>query len=147
MNNGSGGNKSGLQEVKQISGSIFAENGGGMKTILVVEDEASLRVLLEHELTEMGYRVKLSSNGLEALEMIRKNKPDLVILDIMMPEMDGLEALREILNEEKKIPVIINSAYSHYKDNFLTWAAESYVVKSSDLSELKAQIQKYLPVK
>ena len=115
-----------------------------MKTILVVEDEASLRVLLEHELIEMGYAVLLSANGKEAIKAIRKKTPDLVILDIMMPEMDGLETLREILNEEKKIPVIINSAYSHYKDNFLTWAAEGYVVKSSDLSELKATVQKYL---
>ena len=116
-----------------------------MKTILVVEDEASLRLLLEHELTEMGYNVDLAENGNEALKKIQSSFPDLVILDIMMPEMDGLETLREILNERKKIPVIINSAYSHYKDNFITWAAESYVVKSADLTELKAQIRKFLP--
>ena len=115
-----------------------------MKTILVVEDEASLRLLLEHELTEMGYKVEMAENGLEAIKSIETSYPDLVILDIMMPEMDGLETLKEILNEKKKIPVIINSAYSHYKDNFITWAAESYVVKSADLTELKAQVRKFL---
>lgn len=116
-----------------------------MKSILVVEDESSLRLLLDHELSEMGYDVALAKNGLEALDMVRKSPPDLVILDIMMPEMDGLETLREILNGEKRIPVIINSAYTHYKNNFITWAAESYVVKSSDLTKLKAQIRKFIP--
>jgi DNA-binding response OmpR family regulator len=116
-----------------------------MKTILVVDDEENLRILLEHEFIGMGYHVEMAENGRVALAKIKEKSPDLIILDIMMPEMDGLEALKEVLNEDKKIPVIINSAYSHYKHNFLTWAAENYVVKSSDLTELKAQVRKLLP--
>jgi CheY-like chemotaxis protein len=115
-----------------------------MYTILVVEDEESQRILYNEELSEMGYDVILASNGEEALLKARETRPDLVILDIMMPGMSGLETLREMLNEDPRIPVIINTAYSHYKDNFMSWAAEEYIVKSSDLSQLKEAIKRII---
>jgi CheY-like chemotaxis protein len=63
-----------------------------------------------------------------------------VILDISMPGMDGIEVLGKVLSVDNTIPVILNTAYANYKDNFLTWAADAYVVKSSDLGELKRAI-------
>ena len=63
-------------------------------------------------------------------------KPDLVILDIRMAGMDGIEALQRILERDNTIPVVLNTAYSSYKDNYLTWAADAYVTKSSDVTEL-----------
>ncbi len=115
-----------------------------MKKILVVEDEESQRLLYKEELTEMGYTVDLAANGEEALEYIRKKLPDLVILDIMMPGMNGLETLREMLNKDPRIPIIINTAYSHYKEDFMSWAATTYIVKSSDLTELKSAVKRLL---
>lgn len=115
-----------------------------MKKILIVEDEAAQRMLYETEISEMGYNVVLAKDGLEAVEMMQSEKPDLVVLDLMMPNIHGLDALRKLLGINPNIPVIIHTAYSHYKDNFMSWAAEEYIVKSSDLSELKNAIKRVL---
>lgn len=115
-----------------------------MKKVLVVEDEEAQRILYEEELTEMGYKVSLAPNGEAALKMAKEERPDLVVLDIMMPGLNGLDTLRELLNDDPRVPVIINTAYSHYRENFMSWAAEDYIVKSSDLSELKTAIHRIL---
>lgn len=115
-----------------------------MKDILVVEDEESQRLLYDEELSSMGYQVRLAVDGDEALQLAREKRPDLVILDIRMPGMSGFEVLRDLLNDEPRIPVIINSAYSHYKDHFMSWSAKEYIVKSSDLTELKNAVKKIL---
>ena len=96
-----------------------------METLLIVDDETNQRMLYQEELSEEGYRITLARNGKEALESIAKTPPDLVVLDIRMPVMDGLEALGEIIGRERNIPVIIHSAYSSYKDDFISWAADS----------------------
>jgi CheY-like chemotaxis protein len=115
-----------------------------MKKILVVDDEKNIRSLYERELQDEGYAVSLAGNGREALERFSSERPDLVVLDIRMPGMDGLEALGKLLAEDPKVPVVLNSAYSSYKDNFLSWSADAYVVKSSDLTELKETIKRLL---
>jgi CheY-like chemotaxis protein len=115
-----------------------------MKRILVVDDEANIRLLYERELREDGYDVELAADAREALDRFEADRPDLVVLDIRMPGMDGLEALGRLLAEDRKVPVILNSAYSSYKDNFLSWSADAYVVKSSDLTELKRTIKSLL---
>ena len=115
-----------------------------MATLMVVEDDKNQRILYEQELTEEGYDVVLAESGAEALEKLRKLTPEVVILDISMPGMDGIETLGKILGSERNIPVILNTAYSSYKDNFMTWSADAYVVKSSDLTELKAKIREIL---
>jgi DNA-binding response OmpR family regulator len=61
-----------------------------------------------------------------------------------MPKMDGIEAMGKILSKNKEIPIIINTAYSNYKDSFMSWAADAYIVKTSDLSELKDKIKEVL---
>ena len=115
-----------------------------MKAILIVDDEKNLLKLYEKEFAEEGYRVITASSGSEALQKIQKDPFDLVILDIRMPDLNGVETLKKIMESTSKIPVILNSAYSSYRDNFLTWAAEAYVVKSSDLTELKAKTKEVL---
>ena len=91
-----------------------------------------------------GHEVSLASSGPEALDYLKAKRPDLIILDISMPGMDGIEALGKILAKDKTMPVILNTAYSTYKDNFMTWSADAYVVKSGDLTELKAKIKDVL---
>ena len=118
-----------------------------MPKLLIAEDDESLRLLYQKELTEEGYEVLLASNGREVVEKAVNENPDLIIMDIRMPGMDGIEAMGEILARNKRLPIILNTAYSTYKDNFLTWPADAYIVKSSDLTELKQTISKVLKAK
>jgi len=115
-----------------------------MTKILVVEDDKNQRKLYEQELSDEGYEVSVAPGGREALAQIEKDRPDLVVMDISMPGMDGIEALGKILGVDNTIPVILNTAYANYKDNFLSWAADAYVVKSSDMDELKKTIKEVL---
>jgi two-component system response regulator (stage 0 sporulation protein F) len=117
---------------------------GAMSKILIVEDEQSQRDLYSIELQDDGYEIDQATNGKEAVDKVVNNKYDLVILDIRMPEMDGIEALGKILSRDKKIPIIIYTAYSNYKSNFMTWTADAYITKSSNLNELKDKVREIL---
>ncbi len=115
-----------------------------MKTVLIADDDRNLRRLYKEELEAEGYRVVLASTGNEALDLVRRETPDVVIMDIRMPEMDGLEAMVRMLKDRGGLPIILYSAYSNYHDNFLTWAADGYLIKSSNLDPLKKKIREIL---
>ena len=117
------------------------------ETILIVDDEKNILDLYDQELQDEGYSTFLALNGKECLEIIKNESLDLIVLDIRMPKMDGLEAIGNIIDINNKIPIIINSAYSNYKDDFMSWAAEAYVVKTSNLDELKNTIKEVLQKK
>jgi len=117
-----------------------------MSRLLIVEDDTNQRELYAEELMDSGYEIEQASDGKEALDLIRKQSFDLVIMDIRMAEMDGIETLGKIISGPKKIPVIIYTAYSNYKSNFISWTADAYLTKSSNLDELKDKIKKLLPV-
>lgn len=112
--------------------------------LLIVDDEEGIRLLYKEELEEEGYDTEIASSGEEALEKLKDMKVDLVLLDIKMPGMDGVEVLRRVKEKWKTLPVILCTAYPHYKQEFGTWASDAYVVKSSDLKELKAKIKDIL---
>ncbi len=112
-----------------------------MKKVLVADDEPSIRKLYARELKKEGYEVQFASNGQEAIQMVRSGHPDVIVMDIRMPGMDGIEAMSRILEEDNELPVIINTAYSSYKENFLSWSADAYLTKSADLTELKGTIR------
>ncbi|MFZ5453007.1 MAG: response regulator [Thermodesulfobacteriota bacterium] len=114
------------------------------KKILVADDEMSIRLLYSEELKEEGYEVYLAANGKEALEIVDKVPLDLVILDIKMPEMNGIEALRQIKEKQPNLPVLLSTAYGEYRQDFATWASDEYLVKSSDLEDLKSAVKRYL---
>lgn len=115
-----------------------------MAKILVVDDEKSIRLLYEQELLDEGYQVSVAENGKECLDILEQEDFDVVIMDIKMPQMDGIEALGKIVSKYRDLPVVLNTAYSSYQDDFRSWPAEAYVVKSSDLSELKLTIKEIL---
>ncbi len=115
-----------------------------MEKILCVDDDLSLLRLYQEELTEEGYKVVLARDGKEAMAKFEKENPDLVIMDIRMPMMDGIETLTAMLGKNRQIPVILNTAYPQYRENFMTWGAEAYIIKSSDLTELKQKIKEVL---
>jgi DNA-binding response OmpR family regulator len=112
--------------------------------VLVVDDEEPLRLLYKAELEEEGFEVLSASEARHALEIVGSQSVDLVVLDIQMPDMDGITALQKIVGKKRDMPVIINSAHSCFKNNFMTWLADEYVVKSSDLRELKDKIRNTL---
>lgn len=114
------------------------------KKILVVDDEGNILKLYGRELRDEGYEVMTAYNARDGLRIFKEERPDLVILDIRLPGMDGLEAMSHMLHMDRTVPVVLNSAYSCYKDSFLCWAADAYVDKSSDLHELKRTVRELL---
>ena len=114
-------------------------------TILVVDDEANIRGLFRDELTEAGYRVLTAASWDDAEALLGRERPDLVTLDIRMGSgPDGIESLRRIKERHPVLPVVLVTAYGEYRSDFGTWAADGYVVKSADLTELKARIARLL---
>lgn len=106
------------------------------KTILIIDDDKNMRELLELEFTDLDYSVITAASALKGLQILKDKPVHLVILDIKMPGMDGIEALEKIVAIQRDLPVVIHSAYSHYEENYLTWSASAYVVKSGNLTEL-----------
>ena len=115
-----------------------------MKKILCVDDDLSLLYLLKEELSEEGYKVILAKDGKQAMEKFREQKPQAVVMDIRMPLMDGIETLNAMLGKDRQIPIILNTGFPEYKQNYMTWGADAFIVKSSDLSELKQKIREVL---
>ncbi|MCD6430785.1 MAG: response regulator [Deltaproteobacteria bacterium] len=113
-------------------------------TILIVDDEENIRWLYKEELEEEGYGIAAAASGEEALQMVPEIKPDLVVMDIKMPGISGVDALIKIKEIDKNIPVILCSAYGDYKHDFTTWASDAYVVKAASLDELKKAIREVL---
>ncbi len=115
-----------------------------MEKVLCVDDDLSLLRLYQEELADEGYKVILAKDGREALKKFENESPNVVVMDIRMPVMDGIETLTAMLGKDRQIPVILNTAYPQYRENFMTWGAEAYVIKSSDLTELKRKIREVL---
>ncbi|MCM8762383.1 MAG: response regulator [Candidatus Omnitrophica bacterium] len=117
------------------------------KKILLIEDEENERLLYKEELEKEGFSVTCCENGSKAINFIEKEDFDLVILDSQMPQMDGIETLGKMLTKKRNLPIIIYTAYPQYKDQFLTWAADAYIIKSADLSQLKDKVHSILNTK
>ncbi len=115
-----------------------------MPRLLVVDDEPDIRALYAAELEEEGYEVETAGDVAGAAKLLAGGGFDLVILDIRLGRESGLELLQKIVRERKELPVILSTAYSSYKDEFSSWLADAYVVKSSDLGPLKEEIRRQL---
>jgi len=115
-----------------------------MKKILLVDDEESIHILYREELEELGYEVHSAMSGDEALKILPALNPNLVILDIQMPGMNGIDVLRKIKELNPKLPVILSSAYQEYKQNLSSWASDDFIVKSADMRELIDSVRRHL---
>ena len=115
-----------------------------MAKLLVVDDEANIRLLYAQELSDEGYEVVTAGTALEAVEKLEGADFDLVVLDIKLKNESGIELLQRIVKERHTLPVILCTAFSCYKDDFSAWLADGYVVKSSDMQELKDEIKRVL---
>lgn len=118
-----------------------------MAKILVVDDEPGLRLLYTAELEDEGYEVISAADCSAAATALEQEAIDLVVLDIQIKQESGLEMLQKIVKERSGLPVILCSAYNCYKDDFASWLADAYIVKSSNLDELKQEIARLLKIR
>ena len=130
--------------VKQLKEQmVFSKlkSNGKMSTILVVDDDDSIRSLLEQELSEAGYLIEQATNGKQALECIRKNRPDLIILDVMMPEMNGFDVAAILKNDPQTmdIPIIILSIVQDKARGFRI-GVDRYLTKPIDTAQLFTEV-------
>jgi two-component system, OmpR family, response regulator MprA len=114
--------------------------------ILVVDDEAAVRESLERSLRFEGYEVVVAGDGAEALERVRDDRPDAVVLDLLMPRVDGLEACRRLRARGDDLPVLLLTARDAVADrvNGLDVGADDYLVKPFALEELLARLRALL---
>jgi DNA-binding response OmpR family regulator len=122
---------------------INTRKGEGHMKLLVVDDDLNIQRLYKEELEDEGYEVIIAATGKEAMEIFERENPDIVTLDILMPDIDGISLLRKMKEQRPNIPIIMSTAYD-YRDDFAVWASEAYIVKSSDLGELKKTIKKLI---
>jgi DNA-binding response OmpR family regulator len=114
--------------------------------LLIVDDDVNVQRLYKESLEEDGYEVIIATSGKSGLEKFEKEKPDLVTLDILMPDIDGITLLKKMKEQRPDVPIVMSTAFD-YRDDFAGWASEAYLVKSSDLSELKKIIKQFSPGK
>jgi len=118
------------------------------KKILIVDDESSMVSVLQRHVSNAGYEFELATNGHEALEKIQQEVPDLVLLDLMMPDMNGFETCRRIRAEEKtkSLPVIIVTALRSESDSSAAAAcgANELIVKPIDAQHLAKRLRHHL---
>ncbi len=116
-----------------------------MSKILVTEDDRNLQETIRYNLVQEGYKVSVAADGAEALEIARREKPDLIILDIMLPKIDGFEVCR-ILRKEMNVPIIMLTARSGETDKItgLDTGADDYMTKPFSIRELLARVRAML---
>ena len=115
-----------------------------MKRILVADDEETIRLLYTEELSEEGYEILSCSEAAAIMDLIEKEHPDLLILDIRLGSVNVLDLLQEIKTKHRDLPVILCSAYDCFKDDIRSLSADAFVIKGSSLADLKKKIRKIL---
>jgi DNA-binding response OmpR family regulator len=115
-----------------------------MNRILVVDDEPNLRLVYREVLGEEGYEVLEAESVKETFDILNREPVDLVVLDIKLRSESGLDVLQRITKEFPTIPVVLCSAYVSFQNDYTSWLADSYIVKSSDPQELLREIRRVL---
>jgi len=114
------------------------------KKVLILDGDQVLRRSYSEELTDEGYDVAFARSASEGIAKLERDNHDLVVMEINMPGASGLDALGSIAGKFPHLPLVINSASDDYRSHFGSWAADAYLVKSPDLSELKRTIRSLL---
>lgn len=114
------------------------------KKVLLVEDNEKVRMFYREEIALAGYDVEIAVNGAEALDKVREERPDVIVMDLAMPEKTGLEALAELASIDGSIPVIVNTAYPTFRADFRSHRAAAWIVKSSNPEKLLQEIGRVL---
>ncbi len=120
-----------------------------MAKVLVVDDSRVQKVMMEEYLVDMGHQVVLANNGQEGIDLAKRERPDLILMDIIMPDINGFQAVRKIkqMQETKHIPVVMVSTKSMRVDKI--WAerqgASDYITKPIDRKEFESKVSAFLP--
>jgi two-component system, response regulator, stage 0 sporulation protein F len=113
-----------------------------MAHVLVVDDDDSIRFLLREELLTDGHTVRTAADGSAGLTAVGESLPDVVVLDIKMPGISGLEVLGRLKKEYPRLPVLLMTAYGDYRSEAANLGADGYFVKSPNLEALKDAIRR-----
>lgn len=112
--------------------------------IMIVDDDPNLRLLYQKELAAEEYDIIATDDSEKVIDLLKQEKCRVVVLDIEMPEISGLELVTKIKEDSPATKVILNSAYPMYKADFKSWLADDYLIKSSDLGPLKEKIKQFM---
>ncbi len=114
----------------------------GKKRILVIDDESSIRFLLREVVEDMGYHCLEAESAIKGIEMVEEENPNLIILDIQMPQMNGLEAIQKIRKINDKVPVFMLSAFSHMENVIENMGVDvqEFIPKPFDIDYLSKRI-------
>lgn len=115
-----------------------------MTTILVMDEDQAIRKLYAKELSEEGYEVVTCGNAAGLIEVIGRKNPDIVLMEVLLSNRDGLDLLQDISYAFRYIPVILCTAYPAFREDLRSIAAYGFVVKSLSLKELKTMIEEVL---
>jgi DNA-binding response OmpR family regulator len=111
-----------------------------MNKILIIDDDLAIRTLYSEELADEGYNVVTTADVSQVMALIEDERPDLIVMDIRLGQCNGLDLLQDIRNTYYQLPVILCTAYSPFKYDLRSVAADYYVIKNASLSELKSRI-------
>lgn len=114
------------------------------KKVLVIDDEEHVRMLYAEELRALGYQVVLSDGSDDPLALVKDHKPDLIILDIKLESKSGLDMLQSLRCSHAELPIILCTAYDSFRFDLKSIAADAYVVKSYDSTELMRTVEKLI---
>ena len=112
-----------------------------MAHVLFIDDDESIRFLVQEELSLDGHQVEVAADGWLGMRCVEDSPPDLVILDIRMPGLGGLEVLRRLKATHPGLPIFLFTAFSDFRDEALELGADGYFIKSPDMSRLKDAIR------
>jgi DNA-binding response OmpR family regulator len=118
-----------------------------MSKILVVDNESNLRLVYREVLGDGGYEVLEAESAKDTFDVLKREPIDLVVLDIKLRSESGLDVLQRIANEFSYLAVILCSAYVSFQNDYTSWLADSYIVKSSNPEELLNEVNKVLSKK
>ncbi len=116
-----------------------------MAHVLFIDDDESIRFLVQEELALEGHCVRVADDGWGGLRAVEEARPDVVVVDIKMPGMGGMEVLRRLKAAHPQTPVFFFTAYNDYRDEALQLGADGYFIKSPNMSSLKEAILKAAP--
>ncbi|WP_347549162.1 response regulator [Pseudalkalibacillus hwajinpoensis] len=119
-----------------------------MKKILIVDDQYGIRVLLSELFKKEGYQALQAANGMTAIEIVRKESPDLVLLDLKMPGMDGIEVFKSLKEFDEKVQVIFMTAYGELQlvKEFMRLGAITHFAKPFDIEEVSRTVKRIIPL-
>lgn len=117
-----------------------------MLKLLIVDDQKGIRRLLTEVFLEYGYEIESCANGIKALEVIPEFKPHLIIMDVKMPGMNGIDVLKKLRETDRESRVIMMTAYGdqHYVNQAEALGVARFIIKPFDLNELKLQVEELL---